>query len=145
METMVIFTLVFGAVSLWMVASIWRDSLLAKQQLNELKTMVVGLNLRLTTYEKYFDKLGTGLNQLVSVMNSASMGPASYHTMYRTMDGKYTASSLEDLLTKIRRDGLEKEYLSDDELDALRRMFQEEDGEDDLDNDGQDDILPFEK
>jgi hypothetical protein len=142
METMVIFTLVFAGVSLWMVAGIWRDSLLAKQHLAELRTMVVGLNLRLTTYEKYFDKLGTGLNQLVAIMNSSSMDSPGYHTMYRTMDGKYTATSIEDLLAKIRRDGLEKEYLSDEEIDGLRKMFQEEDDEDD---DGPEDILPFEK
>jgi hypothetical protein len=37
---------------------------------------------------------------------------------------------------------LEKEYLSDEEMDNLRKMFQEEDDED---VDGPDDILPFEK
>jgi hypothetical protein len=143
METMVIFTLVFSGIVLWMVAGMWRDSVFTKQQLTELKTMMVGLNLRLTTYETYFEKIGNGLNQLVVAINTSFTAPNSFQSMYKTMDGKYSASSLEDLLSKIRRDGLEKKYLSDEELDSLRRMFQEDDEQDD--DYGSDNILPFEK
>jgi len=134
METMVIFTLVFVGVSLWMIAGMWRDSLLTKQHLVELRTMVTGLNLRLLSHEKYFDKLGTGMNQLVSIYNN-SMDSSGYHTMYRTMDGKYTAKSLDELMNKLQQDGVAKEYLSEEELEGFRRMFREYDRDNDQDED----------
>jgi hypothetical protein len=54
--------------------------------------------------------------------------------MFRTIDGKYAAPSLEKLIEKIKKDGAEGEYLSEDELDGLRQLFEENDDEDVDDN-----------
>ena len=65
--------------------------------------------------------------------------------MYRTLDGKYAAESLEDLINKIKKDGTEDNYLSTDELDNLRKMFETTDNPfddtdfDDVDDDGDED------
>jgi hypothetical protein len=152
METTVILTAVFGAITLWFVLGIWKSILelksLVQKEVTETKTMISGISLRLVNHEKFFEKLGNAVHELVMTLNERFTRPDNYHTMYRTMDGKYTASSLEDLLIKIRRDGAEKEYLSDDEIDTLRRMFEAE-AEDDEDEDTDDfssgDKFPFEK
>ena len=69
-------------------------------------------------------------------------GPMSAHrgmmntsvdTMYRTMDGAYTAGTLEDLINKIKDAGEEGKYLKDmnSEFDDLRSMFEEEEEDED--------------
>jgi hypothetical protein len=45
--------------------------------------------------------------------------------MYKTTDGKYTARSLEELIYKIKQDDAEDLYFSKDELDNLKKMFEE--------------------
>ena len=91
---------------------------------------------RMQQQDIYLNKLGNAFSQFTSLIEGVvdkindqdMMGPRQ-GMLYRTIDGKYAASSLEDLVNKIKTDGAEDNYLSKDEIDDLRRLFEDDDDE----------------
>lgn len=85
--------------------------------------------------EAYLQKLGNSFTEFTNMVGNLfeklgeGFGPR-YSREYRTMDGKFTARSLEELLGKIKDSGEENNYMSNDELDNLRKMFDDEDDDD---------------
>ena len=51
--------------------------------------------------------------------------------IFKTKDGKYTATSWEELITRIRNDGMEDKYFSQKDIDELKNMFESEEDDDD--------------
>lgn len=91
---------------------------------------------RMQQQDIYLNKLGNAFGQFTSLiegmvdkMNDQDMMGPRQGMLYRTIDGKYAASSLEDLVNKIKNDGAEDNYLSKDEIDDLRRLFEDDDDE----------------
>lgn len=101
-------------------------------QISSLLGTMVG---RQQAQEMYLRKLGDSFTEFTNMVGNTfeklSNGFGTFSSKeFRTMDGKYSASSLEELISKIKDDGTEDKYLSNDELDNLRKMFDDEDDDD---------------
>lgn len=89
--------------------------------------------------EQLTGKIANGLSEFVDVTGNlidrmdGMTGPNGQ--VYRTADGKYTARTLEELIAKIKSDNADEDYFSDDDITKLRRMFEQDDDEDDSDED----------
>jgi len=58
--------------------------------------------------------------------------------MFRTQDGKYVAGSMQELINKMKEDGVEDFYLSQDDMESLRNMFDQDDDESSSDDEDED-------
>lgn len=87
---------------------------------------------RILRIEQGVQRLGDGFTEFINATGNLvekldSMNQMKMGQMYRTVDGKYMGASLEDLISKIRRDKAEGQYFSDEELDKLRNLFEDND------------------
>lgn len=91
------------------------------------RSMVLDHNLQKlsTGFTDFIDATGNLVDKVQLMANQLGADG-----MYRTMDGRYTANSIEELIHKIRRDKNESSYFDEDELDKLRRMFGDDSDED---------------
>lgn len=118
--------------------SLFKDLITIKLLITQMHTGLGMVANKLQTQENYLHKLGNAFSEFTELMDgvaeklSMAFNPKT-GMMYKTMDGKYAASSLEELLDKISKDGEESNYLSKDEIDNLRRLFEEDDEDDDDD------------
>lgn len=131
---------------LFFVFTLFKDNSALKLLVTQTHIGLGNLTTRILNQESYLQKVGTTFSEFTNIMeelvdkfdNSAySFNPNSkMGMMYRTLDGKYAAKSLEDLISKIKQDGTEDDYLSTDELNNLRKMFESADNPfDNADND----------
>ena len=136
-EVVLIVLLVVNMIMLFMNLSVYRDNHSIKLLIGQMHGALGNTISRIQAQEMYLQKLGNAFSEFTelieriaerieSVDNSRNFGVG----MYRTIDGKYTAPSLEKLIEKIKKDGVENEYLSEEELDGLRQLFEENDDED---------------
>ena len=102
--------------------------------------MYVGLTTTVTKIfgiEQMLVKIGDGFKdfiRLTETMVDQVMGQNN-RALYKTMDGKYTARTIDELIDKIKKDGKSDMYFNDEELDKLKKMFEPED---DFDEDEED-------
>jgi hypothetical protein len=96
---------------------------------------------RLLGMEHMLAKLGNSFTEFINTtgdmidkLSMMSMFPMG--KVYKTSDGKFTASSIEDLMDKVKNSKKDADYFSDDELDNLKKLFEvnEEDDDDDEDD-----------
>jgi len=131
---------------LFLCLSLYKDIISVKLLTQQLHQAMAGLAMRNQQQEILLQKLSNSFNEFTNLMGNVvdrlddfplmGMPPMKGGGMvYRTLDGKYAGSSLEDLMKKIKDDGAEGNYLSEEEIEQLRRMFNEDDMEDDSDDD----------
>ena len=97
---------------------------------------------KLLMLESVISKLGIGFTEFVNVtgdlmdrLEFTGSGPST--KVFKTSDGKFVAGSVEELMDKIKNADVKGEYFSEDEIDKLRNLFEENDeDEDDADDDG---------
>lgn len=119
---------------LFFVFTLFKDNSALKLLVTQMHIGLGNLTTRILNQEAYLQKVGNSFAEFTNIMEelvdrfemgSEIRGPNSkMGMMYRTLDGKYAAGSLEDLISKIKKDGTEDNYLSTDELDHLRKMFE---------------------
>lgn len=140
-EVVLIVLLVVNMIMLFMNLSVYRDNHSIKLLIGQMHSALGNTISRIQAQEMYLQKLGNAFSEFTelieriaerieSIDNPRTLGAG----MFRTIDGKYAAPSLEKLIEKIKKDGAEGEYLSEDELDGLRQLFEENDDEDVDDN-----------
>lgn len=122
---------------LFFVFTLFKDNSALKLLVTQMHVGLGNLTGRIVNQESYLQKVGTTFSEFTGIMeelvdkfdNSPFMfNPNSkMGMMYRTLDGKYAAGSLEELINKIKRDGTETEYLSTEEIEDLRKMFETSD------------------
>jgi HAMP domain-containing protein len=137
-ETVLIILLVVNVIMLSMSMSIYRDNHTIKLLIGQMHSALGNVINRIHAQEVYLQKLGTAFTEFTELMERIAdrielvESSRNFNTgMYRTIDGRYTASTLEKLIEKIKKDGTERDYLSDEELEGLRQLFEENDEEDD--------------
>lgn len=74
------------------------------------------------SFTEFINSTGDMMDKLMMI-NS----PNRMNSIYKTTDGKFTASSLDELIGKIKKSGSETDYFNDEELDKLKKMFEESD------------------
>lgn len=135
-EVVLVISVVLNLVMLFVVLSIYRDSSLTKLLIGQIHGALGNVASRVHAQETYLQKLGSAFSDFTNLMESVAekiemVTNMRQGSVYRTMDGKYAASSLQDLIEKIRKDGVENEYLSEEELEGLRQLFADDDDEND--------------
>lgn len=128
---------------LFLCLSLYKDIISMKLLTQQLHQAMAGLSARAHQQEIVIHKLASSFNEFTNLVGSVvdrlddfplmGMNPNMMRggMVYRTLDGKYAGSSLEDLINKIKKDGVEDNYLSEEEIEKLRQMFNDEDEDDD--------------
>jgi hypothetical protein len=136
-EVIVVISLVFNAFCLGLLISMGKDTATQKLLTSQMYSALTALTARIGEQSTYLQKIGNTLTEFTSLLDDMVFqinGRNNAGMLYRTMDGKYAAQSLEELIGKIKRDGVEESYLSEEEINGLRKLF-EEDGDEDDNND----------
>jgi hypothetical protein len=132
-ELLFAFLIIVNFGVLFILVSLLKDIATMKLLTQQLHGVFGNVLTKLSTHEVMLAKVGNAFNELTALMgsvvdkmnfldNSNQMG-----SLYRTMDGKFAGSSLEDLLKKIQAAGQEQNYLSQEEIEGLRRLFENDD------------------
>lgn len=107
---------------------------------NQLHTGVSNLLNRALVHEQILSKVGSTLEefvdaaeQLLEQFNSGGSGKPGQ--LYRTMDGKYSAGTLEELVEKIKNNDEEDKYFQEEDMDKLRQLFEEDSDDDEEEED----------
>jgi hypothetical protein len=139
---------IINIILLFMILSIYKDVSNFNILLTQVHAATGALSQKIQSQEIFLNRLGSAFSDLTNSLESMSdkiqfvleAGPRM-GSMYRTIDGKYTATTLEDLINKIKEDNVEEKYLSQDELDSIRDLFEKEEhsSDDEHDIDGEDD------
>jgi predicted extracellular nuclease len=89
---------------------------------------------KILSLEQLTGKIANGMTEFINVtgelVERIDMMTGNKQPVYRTADGKYSASTLEDLINKIREDNNSDEYFSDDDIKKLRDLFEDDDDDD---------------
>jgi predicted extracellular nuclease len=92
---------------------------------------------KILSLEQLTGKIANGMTEFINVtgelVERIDMMTGNKQPVYRTADGKYSASTLEDLINKIREDNNSDEYFSDDDIKKLRDLFEDDDDDDEED------------
>lgn len=134
-ETVLIVLLVINIIGVFINLSVYRDNNTIKLLMNQMHGAIGTLVGRMQAQEQYLQRLGNAFSDFTNIMESIAdkiehVAPPSGIGMFRTIDGKYSATSLQELMDKIKKDGREGEYLSDDEIEGLRQLFEDDDEDD---------------
>jgi hypothetical protein len=130
---------IFNVLILVLVFMMFVMTLNTKHQINQIHSAMTTVVTKLLGMEQVLSKVVTAFTDFTELSSemfdqiSMNFGEGSMGNVYRTMDGKYSSDTLEGLVDKIKRDGKEKEYLTED-MDQLRELFESED--DVFDEDG---------
>lgn len=104
----------------------------------QVQQMYVGLSTtvsKIFSIEQILAKISSGFTEFIQLtenMVDSANGPMN-KVLYKTTDGKYAARSIDELIEKIKKDGNNEEYFSDEELDKLKKMFESDDDLDEED------------
>jgi len=119
---------IFNVLILVLVFMIYVMTLNTKFQINQIHSAMTTIVTKLLGMEQVLGKVVNALSDLTEVNSevfdqiSMNFGEGAMGNVYRTMDGKYSSDTLEGLVDKIKKDGKEKDYLTDD-MDQLRELF----------------------
>lgn len=138
-EVVLVISVAFNITTMFVVLSMYRDMGLMKMLIGQIHGALGNVAGKVHTQEAYLQKLGNAFSDFTNLMESVAekidmAANIRQGSVYRTMDGKYAASSLQDLIEKIRKDGVENEYLSEEELEGLRQLFSDDDDDDSDEN-----------
>jgi hypothetical protein len=130
--------IILNIVLLFVLISLVRDLVAMKMMVQQVHSAFGAVMNKLGSHDILLAKIGNAFNELTSTMGNVvdkltmlEQFPPQMGSLYRTMDGKYIGSTLEDLIKKIQASGEEQTYLSPDELDGLRKLFDDDDDDDD--------------
>lgn len=106
--------------------------------LNQVHASMGSILTRILGLEQITSKLTTGFSEFMDsfgdiIDHLGMMNMNGTHSqLFRTTDGKYSATSLEDLVDKIKKDGKDSEYFKDHSIDDFKNLFEDDDDEDEF-------------
>lgn len=145
-EVVFIVSALLNLLSFILVFLMYTHLLSIKNTVNQLREGVGTTLMRMMNLESLLSKIGGTLTEFINTTGDlidkiSVVGMIGGSTkIYKTSDGKFTASSIEDLMNQVRGSKKDSEYFSDDEIERLKNMFNVDD--DDMeDDDDEDDYL----
>lgn len=129
--TVIVVSTVINVLSLILVFLMYTYLLTLKMQMQQLHAGMSTTLTKLFSIEHVLSKVSNGFTEFIQLTESAMDQMHGGKALYKTSDGKYSAKSIDELIEKIKKDGNAEEYFSDEELDKLKRLFDNDD--DDLD------------
>lgn len=136
-ETVLVVSAVINVIQLLLVFVLFINSMSVKLQVQQMHAGLGNALSKLFGLEQITNKMATGFADFIKITEDLvdRVDEPRIGQVYRTSDGKYSARTLDELIGKIKNDKNETEYFSDDELNNLRRLFEEDDDDfDDEDN-----------
>lgn len=133
-ETVLIGLAIINALLLILAFLTYINTLGLKFYLTQVHTGLSSVLVKLHSLEQFSQKLGNSFNEFIQVVEGMmeKMDEAMQMKrgqIYKTMDGKYTAGSIEELIEKIRNNNEEEDYFSEEEMEKLRNLFETDDDE----------------
>lgn len=132
--------LFISILNLGLLFRIYNDSVSTKHTVSQLHAGMVASISKLGALETMNIKLGSSFNEFINMtgdmvdkIDDMMRFPSGMHQMFRTMDGKFSARTIDELIEKIKKANKESDYLSDDELKKLKDLFDNSNDEDDDD------------
>lgn len=139
-ELVLVVSCVINILLLVLVFLNYKEILTTRSSIKESHVVLLATLSKVQNLEHLSNKIGTTLSEFINLtgnvvdrLETMIDNSRSKH-FYKTSDGRYTATSLEELMNKIKDSDDGSKYFSDDELDKLRDMFGDE-GDDDLEDD----------
>lgn len=139
-ELVLVVSCVINIFTLILAFSVFKEGLALKSSIKELQIGLMTTLNKVHGLEHLSNKIGTSLSEFINLTGNAvehiemMLGGTRTKQLYKTSDGKYTATSIEELINKIKDSNEDSKYFSEDELNKLRNMFEDEDDDEDDDN-----------
>jgi len=138
-ETVFVVSSVINVLLLFLVFYLVVNIVQMKTYINQMHLGLGNIVGRILGIEQGVIRLGTGFTDFIKTtedMIDKMTDELQIGQIYRTTDGKYSAKSLDELINKIKQSGDDTEYFSDDELNKLKNLFEQDD--DSFDEDDED-------
>lgn len=126
--------IVVNIITLILTFLIYTSLLTMKTHIAQMHSGMGTILSRIINTEQLVAKLGSGFTEFINVtgevvdkLSSVMTGTTKFGQIYRTADGKYVASSLEELVEKIKNDSSESDYFTQEEIDRLKKLFEQDD------------------
>jgi hypothetical protein len=137
-ETVVIVISIMNLISLVLTFLMYSQFMSTRVYISQIHSGLASVLGKVISVEHTTVKMAQGFTEMIATIESvlSKLDSSSFkygNQIFKTKDGKYTGSSVDELLEKIRDAGEESEYFSDTEIDQLRKLF--DDGSDDEDDD----------
>lgn len=137
-EVMLILVGVLNILFMAFMIPLIKDIVAIKLLMTQLHTATTTLASRAINQELMISKLGTSfadfVNMASNMIDRIDMVGGSGR-IYKTADGKFSGTSIQDLMDKIKQAGEEDDYISKEDMsndmDRLRKMFEQQDDTDD--------------
>jgi len=139
-EAVVVISAVLNILLIVLVFLMYTSLISIKMQINQMHIGMSTMLSKLLMLENITSRIATGFTEFIDAtgdmldkIDFMVNGPSP--RVYKTSDGKFVAGSVEELMNKIKGSDAAGEYFSEDEINKLRNLFEEND-EDDDDDDG---------
>lgn len=123
---------IFNGITLVLLFKLYSDNVAMKIYISQIHDGLGTVVGRISQLEHVVGRIGAAFEEFTNASTKMidTFMSSKGRALFRTTDGRYTATSLEELLQKIKNDDKESEYFSDDEVNKLRDLFEnDEDGE----------------
>lgn len=124
---------VVNVISLMLIFIMYHHIISMKLHLTQAHTGLATVLGKILNVEMVLSRMSNGFTELINTTGDLLDRVDGPPSLYKTTDGKYVASSIDELINKMKNDKKDSEYFSDDEVDKLRKLFEPDDDIDDLD------------
>lgn len=139
-ELVLVVSCVINVFVLILAFSLYKETLGIKSSIKELHVGLITTLNKVHGLEHLSNKIGSSFAEFINLTGNVvehiemMIGGVRSKQIYKTSDGKYTATSIEELINKIKDSNEDSKYFSDDELKQLRNMFDDTDDDEDDDD-----------
>ena len=131
-ETVLVGVAIINVLLLFLVFSIYVSMMGLKFNISQIHSGISTAIIKLTAIEQFSQRLGTSFTEFINVVEGMmerldNVMHIKNGQVYKTVDGKYTAGSIEELIEKIKRNNEEDDHFSEEEMDKLRNLFETDD------------------
>lgn len=131
-EVLFVVSAVINVITIVLTFMLFVYTLNIRNQVQQIYQAMSTVLMKLFTLEQLTSKMANSFTDFIKLTEEAfdnAQGPKGM-MLYKTTDGKYSAQTVEELIEKIKKDGNGDEYFNDEELDKLKRLFDNEDDDD---------------
>jgi len=139
-EAVVVISAVLNILLIVLVFLMYTSLISMKMQINQMHIGMSTMLSKLLMLENITARIGTGFTEFIDATGDMLEkiefminGPS--RRVYKTSDGKFVAGSVDELMNKIKGSDSAGEYFSEDEINKLRNLFEENDEDEDEDDD----------
>lgn len=128
---------VVNVISLVLIFIMYHNMISMKIHVTQMHTGMSAILGRVMNLEQLLARVSNGFTELITSTESLiDRIDSPSGQLFKTTDGKYMASSLDELINKMKGDKKDSEYFSDEEINKLRNLFDpgDDDDIDDLDD-----------